>query len=724
MAAIDALISNSNSPQAPTTNTDVSPVSPTGGSAIDKLISSSGGDIQKINKQSNINTNVISSQEEAQKASSPWGMIKNTITGIPRSLYETTLKPIIEPIIEPSQKQKELESTMFPKTGNKFLDTIEAPARAVGKITSRLVMPGLEGTGESIGVSLKINDLFNKAKQSGKAEDYQKVADYAQAHKDVLDKKFLQVLGDSAQSVMTFAAPELGGEMLDKASTMGIKGALSSGLLKGSAGGLTFGVAQVLSSGTKDPVQIAKTLLQMGSAGGILGLITSGSIPVSKELLGKAKEVLPEYNKLVQEHSANLDTIGEEATHNKLQAEQGLTPTESANMIEGVKNEKIAQARANPDQAIKEVIQKHVPEQTKHEKTSLSLENEAKKYKSAEEFMNKQPTYYHTTKSENVSSIESKGFSGEIGKMSQSSGGKMQDGVFLYPEKSSANAFGKNFKNPSVVEVKVSGKVYDANTNTKYGWEDNLQTQEIAKDPKVIAQLKKDGYVGVKSTELGTDAVFIFDSSAIKTKSQLEDIWNKANKTEKQPIEVPRETTPEGMKVTKSANVINEKLVNEGISKLPIEEQSQYKTGSYKKDLENTIKLMTNDFEQAKNIALGNEPVPKDIRYPQVLYNAIEAHAIKIGDTQLLIDLAKSPLGTRLSEAAGELGSHGFNDNPTSPVQQIQKVQKNRAEVFEKKTGTKVKEQTKIIKEGIKKQISKNAPTKQSWTDFIKSIEC
>lgn len=159
---------------------------------------------------------------------------------------------------------------------------------------------------------------------------------------------------------------------------------------------------------------------------------------------------------------------------------------------------------------------------------STDLIQEAKKYKSAEEFVNKEPSYFHTTKIENVSSIEKQGFSGRAGDMSKASGGNMQEGVFLYPEKSSAEVFGKNFKNPSILETKVNGKIYDANTNTKYGWEDNLQTQEIAKDPKIINQLKDDGYVGVKSTELGTDAVFVFDKSAIKTKSQLEDIWKKA----------------------------------------------------------------------------------------------------------------------------------------------------------------------------------------------------
>jgi|GEM_PF-4391096 len=160
-----------------------------------------------------------------------------------------------------------------------------------------------------------------------------------------------------------------------------------------------------------------------------------------------------------------------------------------------------------------------------------------------EQFMKGQGTYFHSTPVENVSKIEANGFSGDIGKMSQASGGKMEKGVFLYDKKSSADTFGKNFKSASTIETKVNGKVYDANTQTKYGWEDDLQTQEIAKDPKIIAQLKRDGFVGVKSTELGTNATFVFEPSAVKTTSQLRAEYQQASPTPK-PKVTPQKTTP------------------------------------------------------------------------------------------------------------------------------------------------------------------------------------
>ena len=153
-------------------------------------------------------------------------------------------------------------------------------------------------------------------------------------------------------------------------------------------------------------------------------------------------------------------------------------------------------------------------------------------FKTADEFVAAQgDTLFHTTKAENVPLINKNGFSGKTGEMSKASGGSFENGTFLYPEKQSATTFGKNFKSPEVIETAVQGKIYDANSQTKYGWEDDLQTQEIAKNKEIVDQLKKDGFVGVKSTELGTDAVFVFDNAAIKTKSQLTDIWNQAQKS-------------------------------------------------------------------------------------------------------------------------------------------------------------------------------------------------
>lgn len=128
--------------------------------------------------------------------------------------------------------------------------------------------------------------------------------------------------------------------------------------------------------------------------------------------------------------------------------------------------------------------------------------------------------YYHATTAENAKLIEQNGFQGNVGRNSMRSHGDMQKGVFLYPNnKGAAETFGTNLKNPKVLEARINGKVYDANNASKYGWEENLQTQEIASNPKIIEQLRKDGYVGVTSTELGTPATFVFEPKALNQSS-------------------------------------------------------------------------------------------------------------------------------------------------------------------------------------------------------------
>ena len=177
---------------------------------------------------------------------------------------------------------------------------------------------------------------------------------------------------------------------------------------------------------------------------------------------------------------------------------------------------------------------KIIGQMSKITQDELPLLLEARRYKSAEQFIEAQggQSYFHSTDAKNVPAIEQSGFKASVGERSLASKGDMTKGVFLYDEVIPANEFGKNFvrqgKKPATIETKVSGKIYDANINTKYGWEDDLQIQEIASNPKIIEQLKKDGFVGATSTELGTNATFVFEPSIIKTKSQLTDIWNRA----------------------------------------------------------------------------------------------------------------------------------------------------------------------------------------------------
>lgn len=184
--------------------------------------------------------------------------------------------------------------------------------------------------------------------------------------------------------------------------------------------------------------------------------------------------------------------------------------------------------------------------------------------------------------------------------------------------------------------------------------------------------------------------------------------------TPPQPVTIDRPVLPDGTRVTKAANDINQKLVEKGFEQLPPEEQAGYTPQTKVEQIQKVSELMSKDIEAARKMIRGEEAIPSGVQH-QVLFNAMEEHAIRNGDAALLRDLAKSPLATKLSEAAQALGAHGYSDNPSSPVTAIREITKARE--------IKGKSKAKDLSD-LKKEIKAVKPKKQTWTEFIKSVQC
>ena len=118
----------------------------------------------------------------------------------------------------------------------------------------------------------------------------------------------------------------------------------------------------------------------------------------------------------------------------------------------------------------------------------------------------KAPSLYHATSAENASSIRSGGFKPQIGERSR--GVSNAEGTWFYDDNAAAKEFSRNFKNPSIVEANLKGKIFDASG-------DDRGIREIAEDKNFIDKLKSQGYVGVKGDEMGATPTFIFDSSSV-----------------------------------------------------------------------------------------------------------------------------------------------------------------------------------------------------------------
>jgi len=177
------------------------------------------------------------------------------------------------------------------------------------------------------------------------------------------------------------------------------------------------------------------------------------------------------------------------------------------------------------------------------------LAKEAKKYKSAEEFVKAQgaPVYHGTNKDFEIFNADT------FGKASGESG-FFGDGFYFTKNKNRANQFAdqavkksggkktvKEFnielKNPFVIDnntnineiVKLSGykgDIIEGATNA-----DTASVIISGSSKKFTESLKKLGYDGVDiKIGRGADELLVFDKSQIKTKSQLKEAWEQANK--------------------------------------------------------------------------------------------------------------------------------------------------------------------------------------------------
>lgn len=185
-------------------------------------------------------------------------------------------------------------------------------------------------------------------------------------------------------------------------------------------------------------------------------------------------------------------------------------------------------------------------------------------------------------------------------------------------------------------------------------------------------------------------------------------------KTEPTPVsESPSKAQP-----TKVASDINETLVKQGFDALSPDEQSKFTPKSYADSLAKTTHLLDENLPAVKEMATTGKGIPNDV-HPQILFNAVEALATKEGDGALLADLAKSPLGKKLSESGSTLGSHGYNDNPNSAVEGIRQVNEAR-QAFTKS----IPEQTAKVTDQLTKDTRSARSPKTSWAEFARQIVC
>lgn len=140
-----------------------------------------------------------------------------------------------------------------------------------------------------------------------------------------------------------------------------------------------------------------------------------------------------------------------------------------------------------------------------------------------------------------------------------------------------------------------------------------------------------------------------------------------------------------------------------------------------KDQAERASKIITEDIDTARKIIRGENELPKDLR-GSALIAGMEDYALKQGDTEILRELANSPLASETSRSAQELRILAER-NPDSPVAIIQDIVKTRGDAAKRRIpGGEKKARAAAVREA-KAEIAK-ANKKQTWDEFITTITC
>lgn len=147
-----------------------------------------------------------------------------------------------------------------------------------------------------------------------------------------------------------------------------------------------------------------------------------------------------------------------------------------------------------------------------------------------------------------------------------------------------------------------------------------------------------------------------------------------------------------------------EKKLTEGLGNLP-----EYEVVNMKEQAKKASDIISQDYEQAKRIAMGQDPVPQGV-LPESVFVAVENRALAEGDINTLRDLATNSTLTTEATTMGQRIRTLAERNPESPIKAIQELQRAREERFFKeqeraankgKIGRLVEKMGKIIEESL-----------------------
>jgi len=410
---------------------------------------------------------------------------------------------------------------------------------------------------------------------------------------------------------------------------------------------------------------------------------------------------------------------------------------------------------------------------TKKNKPEDPLIQEARKYKSAEEFVKAQPKLFHggTADIQEIklgkSNFQKTFYMSDNADYAKSYGGSKSSLNEISLDKN-ANLADMRKPNPDLIkkiEKAISGEktgkiikikkpdgsyvdvpeIKGGSSNAVYSNSAIIQGLKDGKAmyaelPEVKQALKKLGYDGQITAESKFGSNYgVWNKDVLKTKSQLTDLYNKSQggKTEAPKAKVeepktnrePKKETPKVEKPTPSpkktpsglsestiekavrADIMRETIEIPELSTMDMDEQAKMAT-----------KLLFDDTEKAIDIALGNQNPPNGVKAGSV-YIAVRNYALANNDFDLIKELATADKINNFARALGQEVKAFDGSMYSDPVQVMKEVINLKNQIF-KKSGKNPKKEIKETMERMTKAMDENTSTDEAFEAFIKSKKC
>lgn len=207
----------------------------------------------------------------------------------------------------------------------------------------------------------------------------------------------------------------------------------------------------------------------------------------------------------------------------------------------------------------------------------------------------------------------------------------------------------------------------------------------------------------------------IYNPSKPLNKEELKDLYTKATKGTEEVA------TPTG-KTSGVAKDINTKAIEQGLAE-EYKDVATYEPRTIKDQAQKISDIITKDPEDLGRILRGEKPVPEGVS-PSYLVTAADKYATANKDAKLMQDLISSKLSGEGSQHASEMRMLGERDQ-SSAMQALKEVQAAREEVATKKLkGQTLYKVKRATINDIATEVKKVTPKKEDWASFIKSLEC